>query len=218
MNKKKFTPTQTKVLAILQPIFQAICEIVDLFVHLVVTFAKKSPVYFAGTVIAGILIFLGLLGYLRAQEILPEGQEPKEVAAPASSVVKKGGSMFWIGMELAPLSGTLRKDFKIDGKVKGMFVVNEGNGLGGQFGIKTGDVIVAVSRKPVPSSGDFIKMVNSVGMGDGVLLDIYRDGKNLYITVPFKYQYGPLMGSNQGKWQLGGPIFGQAVPYGKIIK
>ena len=42
---------------------------------------------------------------------------------------------------------------------------------------------------------------------DGILLEIYRDGKKQYLTIPFEYQYGPLMGPYKGSWQMGSPVW-----------
>lgn len=182
----------------------------------VMDFAKKQPVLLAGIVILVFMVLSSYVSYLRAQEILPETPEAAAVQKPL--VVKKGDTFIWIGMEVGELSKLIRKEFNIPGKIKGVFVVDEGTQLAQQHGIKAGDVIISISRKAVPTPNDFIKAANGVQYREGILLDVYRDGKSFYVTIPFAYQYGPLMGPNKKSWQLGSPVFGQAFPYGPVVR
>jgi S1-C subfamily serine protease len=131
--------------------------------------------------------------------------------------IEKGDSYDWVGMQVAPLTRNIRKEFNIPKRVKGMFVLDEGVGAAGKCGVKTGDVIVSISRRPVPTARAFVDVAGGVQYYEGILLDIYRDGKTFYITVPFKYEYGPLYGPNRGSWQFGAPILGQALPYGPAV-
>ncbi len=176
-------------------------------------FASKKPVYFVGILILAVIVFFWLLSAL---EILPETGEPKEVTKGV--VIEKGDSLMWVGMEVTPVSRSIRKDFKIPGKIKGMFIIDEGRELAQQYGVKTGDVIVAIGRKPVPTARAFVNVANRVQYSQGILLDICRDGNTFYITIPFEYQYGPLAGPNKGSWQLGSPVFGKAFQYGPIAR
>ncbi|MBF0484535.1 MAG: hypothetical protein HQL25_07515 [Candidatus Omnitrophica bacterium] len=178
-------------------------------------FANNKPWHLAGI---GAAVFIGLyliLSFLSAAEFFPE---PQKQPVQRAMVFEKGDSMMWIDMELAPVSRSIRKSFKIPGNIKGIFVIDEGKSSAQQYGVKTGDVIVSIGRKPVPSAREFIKVANRVQYSDGILLDIYRDGNQLYITIPFAYQYGPLMGPNKGSWQLGSPVVGQAFRYGPIVR
>ena len=61
----------------------------------------------------------------------------------------KGDSMAWIGMEVVPVTRSIRNDFKIPRRIKGMFVLNEGTDIAKKYGVKTGDVILTIGRKPV---------------------------------------------------------------------
>ncbi|MBF0503618.1 MAG: hypothetical protein HQL14_00810 [Candidatus Omnitrophica bacterium] len=176
-------------------------------------FWNKQPVLFVGLGIGAIILFCW---FLQSLEIFPEGREPR--AVQRGVVIEKGDSMIWIGMEVAPVSRNIRKDFKIPGNIKGMFVIDEGKELAQKYGVKTGDVILSVSRKNVRSTHDFINVVNKVQYREGILLEIYRDGNTFYMTIPFEYQYGPLMGPNKGSWQMGSPAVGQAVQYGPIFR
>jgi hypothetical protein len=174
-------------------------------------FARKEPVKFFAIVLAAILALFWLLSSL---EVFPE---VPRVRLGQSMVIEQGDSLNWIGMRLVPLSRNIRKEFKIPGRIKGMFILDEGIGVARQYGVKTGDVVLSVSRKPVPNAKAFVNAANDVRYREGILMDIYRDGKSFYLTIPFKYQYGPLMGPNKGAWQLGSPLLGQALPYGPAV-
>ena len=182
----------------------------------VIDFAKKNPVLLAGIVFLAALVLSSYVSYLRAQEILPETQAA--AGAPKPLRMGKGDTFSWLGMEVAPLSSMLRKEFNIPGKIKGMYVIDEGRGQAFQYGIKTADIIVSISRQNVATARDFVRAANGVRFREGIVMDIYRNGKNLFISIPFSYQYGPLMGPNKGTWQLGSPVFGQGVQYGPVFR
>ncbi len=170
---------------------------------------REQPVY-AGVLLAVLIAVIYFM--LSGLELLPENEREGRVG-----VLEKGENVVWLGMEVAPLSRNIRKEFSIPRRVRGIFIVDEGKGMAKAEGIKTGDVIRAINRRHVYNRRSLIKTARHVKYYDGILLDIYRDGKNLYVTVPYEYEYGPLLGPNKGHWQLGSPVWGQALPYGKII-
>lgn len=175
-------------------------------------FIRKNPVFSVVVALAALMVLIWILSSF---ELLPE---VNRVRLPAGGVViDQGDSLDWMGMKVVPVSRTIRAEFKVPRKIKGMFVLDEGVGIARKYGVKTGDVILSLSRKPVPDAMTFVKVANSVQYRDGILLDIYRDKKSFYLTIPFEYQYGPLMGPNKGGWQLGAPIIGQALPYGPVF-
>lgn len=178
-----------------------------------IEFAQEKPVLFAGIAAMAVITVFWLLSSF---ELLPEN--PRMRLPKGGAVVEQGDSMSWLDMRVIQLTRSLRKEFKVSKKIKGMFVLDEGLQLAKKYGVKTGDVIVSVGRKAVPTARAFVSAANGVQYREGILLDIYRDGKNLYITIPFEYQYGPLMGPNKGSWQLGAPVFPKALPYGPIIR
>lgn len=177
----------------------------------VMGFAQKKPVHFIVLVLVIIVVSSWLLTSLQFFTGFSLPQKPRGV------VVETGDSYDWIGMQVVPLNKGIRKEFKIKSKVKGMFVLDEGKGAAKQYGVKTGDTIVSISQKPVPSARAFIEVANNVQYYNGILLDISRDKKTFYITIPFEYQYGPIYGPNKNSWQLGSPIVGQAFPYGPLM-
>ncbi|MBF0494211.1 MAG: PDZ domain-containing protein [Candidatus Omnitrophica bacterium] len=178
----------------------------------VVTFAADKPVHAAGIAIAGALL---LFWVLSSMEILPEFGRFR---LPQGTVIEKGDSMNWLGMSVIEVTRSIRNDFKLPKNIRGMFVIDEGRTLAAKYGVKTGDVIVAVSRKNVPSARAFVNAANNAKYYDGILLDINRDGKGMFISIPYEYQYGPLMGPAKGSWQMGSPLIGKAFQYGPVFK
>ena len=176
-------------------------------------FATEKPWYFGGIVLAMILV---LYFFLFVQGFTPEGERIPRMRAGKNVAVEGNDSMVWLGMRIVPVTRSLRHEFKLPGKVKGMFVLDEGKEMALKYKVKTGDIIVAINHKPVYNPVDFVKVADSVQQSGGILLDIYRDGESLYITIPFEYPYGPVFGPYKGSWQLGAPLAGQAFPYGRI--
>lgn len=187
------------------PGLNAFCERIKIF-------ARKKPWHFAFLAMVSVLFVTWALS---AVEILPEFHG---AGWPKSTVIEQGDTLSWLGMRVAPISRSIRKEFKIPRKVRGMFVLDEGKDLAQAYGVKTGDVIVSIGRKPVPNASAFVKVANNTYYYQGIFLDIYRDGKSMYITVPFQYQYGPMAGPNKGSWQLGAPLLGKPFSYGPIFK
>ena len=173
-------------------------------------FAQREPVLLIGIIL---FIVIGICWLLSSLELWPEAVETK---ATGALMFDKGDSMSWIGMEVIPVSRAIRKDFKVPRRIKGMFVLNEGLDIAHKYGVKTGDVILSIGRKPVFDINTFVNVADQVKFMDGILLEIYRNGQSSYVTIPFEYQYGPLMGPNKGSWQMGSPVWGPAFPYGPV--
>jgi len=173
-------------------------------------FARREPI-----ILIGILLFIaiGISWLLTSFELWPEAVEPTPTGA---AMFERGDPMTWIGMKVMPVDRNIRKDFKIPRRIKGIFVLDEGLDIAKKYGIKAGDVILSIGRKPVYDIKTFIDVADNVRYMDGILFEIYRGGQSTYLTIPFEYQYGPLAGPNQGTWQMGSPVWGPAFPYGPI--
>jgi len=160
-------------------------------------------------VIIGAVLVLVIYFALDAMEVLPEFRFSK------GRVIEQGENVSWIGMTLSPITRDIRKEFNLPRKVNGVFVANEGLGAAKQRGVKTGDVICTVNGRKFKNLRSFIQVADQTRYYDGILLDVYRSGKNVFISIPFLYEYGPLFGPNKGHWQLGAPLIQQLLPYGK---
>ncbi len=162
------------------------------------------------TIIFAALLILLIYVTLDAFEVVPEFREFRR-----TRVTEQPENLTWVGMKLTPLSRGIRTEFNIPSKVKGMFVVNEGLGDAKRRGVMTADVIVSINGQKFKDMPSFIAVANQSRYFDGILLDIFRNGKNVFVSIPFTYEFGPLMGPAQGRWQLGSPLIQQLLPYGR---
>lgn len=177
--------------------------------------ALEKPFCFSLTVFT---FFLVIFYALSALEILPEHGPVEWPEAKEKTTIGRGDNLIWLGMEVAPLSRSIRKEFNIPGKVKGVFVLDEGKGEAKKQGVRTGDVICSINRKKISGQRSLAKVAGETKYYDGILIDIYREKKNIFVTIPFPYTYGPLLGPNKGHWQLGSPVEQQLLPYGEMMQ
>ena len=173
-------------------------------------FIRQEPILSIGILL---FIVIAVCWLLTSLELWPEKAEQAPTGAMA---FEKGDSLTWIGMEVIPVDRNIRKDFKVPRHVKGMFVLNEGLDIAKKYGVKTGDVILSIGRKPVFDIKTFVDVADNVKFMDGILLEIYREGQKDFLTIPFEYQYGPLAGPYKGSWQMGSPLVAPAFPYGPV--
>lgn len=173
-------------------------------------FARREPIILIGTIL---FIVIGISWVLNTLELWPEAIEQTPTGA---MMFEKGDPMTWIGMKVMPVDRSIRKDFKLPRRVKGIFVIDEGLDIAKKYGVKAGDVILSINRKTVFDIKTFVDVADNVKYMDGILFELYRDGQTTFLTIPFEYQYGPLIGPNQGTWQMGSPVWGPAFPYGPI--
>lgn len=175
--------------------------------------ARENPLQTAMIAVGAIIILFVIVAAL---EMGPE-LERNNPANPNAAQLGADGNLIWLGMEVGDITRDIRTEFKIPKKVKGVFVINEGLQEAKKFGVLAGDIITSVNRKDVPNKKTFVKAAMDVKYYDGIMMEIYRDNKDLIITIPFEYQYGPLLGPNKGHWQLGSPSVGKALPYGRLL-
>lgn len=165
-------------------------------------------------VVIALLVLLVLFNLFGSVFSLSAARE--NMAIQNGIVADQGDRLVWLGMDIIPLSGSLWKELSIPSKCKGMFVLEAGN-LAGPVGIQEGDVICAVNQRKTSDRKSFLKTANDIQYYDGVLLDLYRKGRKLFVTVPIFYSYGPLSGPYKGQWQLGSPLMSPVLPYGPLL-
>lgn len=83
----------------------------------------------------------------------------------------------WLGVEITPLPAA------IQGYVNSGVYVAEKGGILGAAGVMKGDVIKSVNNQAVPDMLSFIKIAKKANVKDGILLDVIRSGKPMYITI-----------------------------------
>jgi S1-C subfamily serine protease len=95
----------------------------------------------------------------------------------APLVVKQPAEFEWLGAEITPLLPAIRAYVN-----SGVYVAESG-GILGAAGVLRGDVIKAMNNHNVPDMVSFIKLARKVNVKDGILLDVIRAGKPMYITI-----------------------------------
>jgi serine protease Do len=89
----------------------------------------------------------------------------------------------WEGARVAPLTPEWAQRFGVPAATAGVFVTGiRPGGLAERLGVDQGDVIVSVNRQPTPTLVAFQKAVKSLSTKDGVLLDVVRRGRSLYLS------------------------------------
>jgi serine protease Do len=106
-----------------------------------------------------------------------ELQEEKTFAAA------EGKPRMDMGMEVRELNQQFAQQYNIPEK-KGVVVTSvEGNSPADMAGIREGDVIIEVDRKPVENLGDYSKAVTKAQKEGKVLLLIKRAGTSLFVVI-----------------------------------
>ena len=87
---------------------------------------------------------------------------------------------------MSPLNESTRKKYDIAESIRGGIVITDvdDTGSGARAGLRPGDVITEINRKPVGSVDDFRAQISkTTGI---VLLLVKRNGATLYVALPKK--------------------------------
>ena len=107
------------------------------------------------------------------------GRMKEEKKATVAEAEKKAS----LGMTVEDLTPRLAKELGLKEK-HGLVVVNvESGSPAAEAGIKVGDLILEVDRKPVKNFRSFNRKMQHYGKGDIILLLVKRGGSTLYLTV-----------------------------------
>ncbi len=88
-----------------------------------------------------------------------------------------------LGMEVQDITSELAQSLKLDA-TEGVLVSNVVQGKSaGEAGIRRGDVITEINRKPVRHVGDYRSQTSSLKEGDTALMLVRRGGSTIYIAV-----------------------------------
>lgn len=83
-----------------------------------------------------------------------------------------------IGVDVRPVEAADKT-----GKSSGLYITYiHGDSLAENLGLKKGDVIIDLNRKPVLAAGDFRAILDKVSSGGKVTMSIWRDGENMAFT------------------------------------
>jgi len=88
------------------------------------------------------------------------------------------------GVTVQNLTDEFRERLDVPDKIKGIVVTSvESGSVAEEFGLKSGDVVIEINKKPTKSVKDFNKAVSDIKKGEGVLVLLYRDGMTIYVTL-----------------------------------
>jgi serine protease Do len=114
---------------------------------------------------------------------MPQGLQAEAGAPPAPSPAPPPSGA--LGLQLAPLTGNLRRELEIPSAVKGAVVTAVASDSPAAGQIRPGDVIEAVNQRPVASPQDAIAQLQSAARSGkkDVLILLNRKGTDLYVGI-----------------------------------
>jgi serine protease Do len=98
---------------------------------------------------------------------------------------KEGKSLLkdWLGAHVVNLTPELAESFRQPPDAEGVIVTDIDSGTRAEeMGLAPGDVIRAVNQEATPDIDAFSKAVGKVDLGEGVVFDILRQGRPLYLS------------------------------------
>jgi serine protease Do len=117
---------------------------------------------------------------------LPIGQAAAELGIEEIS---------WLGIDIQPIeAGEALQEFGIDPSETGVFVGEVEGIVAIEAGVMAGDVIKKVNESQVKGIESFKEIIKNVDVSEGVLLDIVRQRRPFYISIP------PIK-QDRGAWQ-----------------
>lgn len=114
------------------------------------------------------------------KEGVPE--ERGEVGAGEEKVSKE-----WLGLKVKTLTKEMAAQLQVDGQEKGVVIVELTPGSKAEeAGLMENDIIRSINRRPVSNIKEFEQVTAKAKLADGVVFDINRQGKLIYLTIQEK--------------------------------
>jgi serine protease Do len=89
----------------------------------------------------------------------------------------------WLGANVLRLTPELAEHFRQPREAEGVLVTDvEGGSDAEQLGLLAGDVIRAINQTATPTIEAFQRATEKLNVDDGVVLDVLRQGKALYLS------------------------------------
>jgi len=112
------------------------------------------------------------------------GLMDNKVAGGNTTTTPEPQSSEKLGLKLETLTPELSGKLNLAGDLKGAVITGiEPTGLAAGLGLRTGDVIVAVSGKRIDSATDFTKWATDEALAKGLRLQVVREGVSHYVMV-----------------------------------
>lgn len=111
------------------------------------------------------------------------GESTKEKTKEPGEEKGSGKEEEWAGMKVVNLTPALAEEFKLSEDNNGVVVIKiVPNSPIEESGLQTGDLIKSINRYPTPTVSEFSKVTKKLKLSDGVVFDVNRRGRPLYIS------------------------------------
>lgn len=108
---------------------------------------------------------------------------PTKIEEEAKTVTPSEETGEWLGMEVSNLTSELAEKYELPKEEKGIVVVAiEPGSKAEEIGLEEGDLIKSVNRKPITGIKDFNEISKKVKLSEGVVFDLNRRGRLLYLS------------------------------------
>lgn len=167
-----------------------------------------------GVMSVAVLIFFALL---KSAVPIRLDDLPDQIGTKINRTLKGKHRAMWLGMEVSPLSRANAVEFGIKPNLRGVVITDLTEGQGANIGMNVGDVIVGVNGTKITDFESFLWLARQSKFSDGILLDVMTNGRRRFVSVPFTFNGGPLIGPKANHWQLGGPVNNPVFGYGRLV-
>ncbi len=95
----------------------------------------------------------------------------------------KKSSDTWIGMTVENLTPAIARELDINPDEEGIIIVDiESGSEAEEAGLASGDILKSINRQNVKNIESFVKVTKNIRLKDGIVFDINRRGRLIYIT------------------------------------
>jgi serine protease Do len=111
-------------------------------------------------------------------------EQPKDMSAAGESVKSAGQGTALAGLEVRNLTRETAQELNLPRGTQGVVVAEVASGsTAEEAGLRAGDVIIELNRKPVRNIDDFRRLSSALGEDEAALLRIVRQGRRLFVAI-----------------------------------
>jgi serine protease Do len=112
---------------------------------------------------------------------MPKASTPAE--GETGDTGEPAGESIWEGARVGPLDESMAARLGVPAGTAGVVVLEvAGGGLAERLGLEAGDLISSLNRQRTPDVAAFLKAAKKANAKDGVLLDVLRRGRGLFLS------------------------------------
>lgn len=113
--------------------------------------------------------------------VMTTGERPAMEEGVASR--KDGDSNEWEGAKIADSNPALAKQYGLPSNENGVIILGiERGGLAAEAGLYEGDLVLSINQNKTPDVKTFLRFANKVDVTKGVLFDVNRQGRRIYVS------------------------------------